>query len=127
VIIASLGGTIAPNQPILLQLSDMPHHSQVPRTTALGIALLVVLAGIVAARRPGEPDRRDDRKKLVARREKLFQDLVRLEQDARNGRGDGSRYASRREEILTALERVYGALDSGETGPGPGDRTGLAA
>jgi hypothetical protein len=127
VIIASLGGTIAPNQPISLQLSDMPHHSQVPRLTALGIASLVVVVGVVAARRPATPERRDDRKKLEARREKLFQDLVRLEEEARNGRGDGSRYASRREELVTALERVYGALDSGETGPGPGDRTGLAA
>jgi hypothetical protein len=95
--------------------------------TALGIALLVVLVGVAAARRPAAPDRRDDRKKLMARREKLFQDLVRLEQEARNGRGDSPRYASRREELVTALERVYGALDSGETGPGPGDRTGLAA
>ena len=43
------------------------------------------------------------------------------------GRGEGGRYAGRREELVTALERVYGALDSGETGPGPGDRTGLAA
>ena len=42
------------------------------------------------------------------------------------GRGNPSKYASRREELLTSLERVYGSLEAGD-GPGPGDRPGIAA
>jgi hypothetical protein len=67
------------------------------------------------------------RKRLIAQREKLFQDLVRLEREHRQGRGDQARYPSRREGLLQALEHVYGALDSDDTSPGPGDRAGLAA
>ena len=54
---------------------------------------------------------KEERKRLIARREKLFQDLVRIEQEHRGGRGDRSRYVSRREELLSELERIYGALD----------------
>jgi hypothetical protein len=54
---------------------------------------------------------KDERKRLIARREKLFQELVRLEQEYRSGRGDRARYGARREELLSDLERVYGALD----------------
>jgi hypothetical protein len=127
VVIAGVGGSVPANQPITLQLTGLPHHSQAPRVIALTLAALVVLAGVVAAWRPAASTvARDERKKLLARRERLFHDLVRLEEDHRNGRGDPSRYAARREDLVAALERVYGALDAGET-PGPGDRTGLAA
>ena len=68
-----------------------------------------------------------ERKRLIARREKLFADLVRLEHDRRNGRVDDRRYAARREELVIALEQVYSALDSHDAGPGPADRAGLAA
>jgi hypothetical protein len=68
-----------------------------------------------------------ERKRLIARREKLFQDLVRLENDQRRGRVDGRRFAARREELVTSLEQVYSALDSDETGPEPTGRAGLAA
>jgi hypothetical protein len=127
VVIAGVGGSVAANQPIALQLTGLPHHSRVPRFVALGLAGLVLIGGFVLARRPtAAADGRDDRKKLVARRERLFHDLVRLEQDNRTGRGDRSRYSARREDLMTALERVYGALDTGDA-PGPGDRTGVAA
>ena len=55
-------------------------------------------------------------------------DLARLEQDRRGGRGpyaDQARYAARREELMAALETVYSALD--EDGPEPADRAGVAA
>jgi hypothetical protein len=68
-----------------------------------------------------------ERKRLIGRREKLFADLVRLENDHRAGRTDARRYAARREEIVAALEHVYGALDSHDTGPEPAGRAGLAA
>ena len=67
------------------------------------------------------------RKALIARREKLFQDLVRLELDRRRGRGDPSRYAVRREELIAALEHVYGALDSDDTTLEPAGGAGVTA
>jgi hypothetical protein len=62
---------------------------------------------------------------IDARREKLFQDLVRLENDHRNGRGDCA-LAGRREELVAALERVHGALDTDDTARAV-DRKGLPA
>ena len=60
------------------------------------------------------------------RREKLFADLVRLENERRNGKLADARYEARRESLLAALEHIYGALDSDDSGPEPADR-GLAA
>lgn len=124
--IAATGPPLAEGQPIVLALTGLPHHSTMPRWMALGIALAIVLAGTWAATRAPDdgPARADERKRLIARRDKLFNDLVRLERDYQNGRADQRRYATRREELVTALEHVYGAL--GTDGPEPADR-GLAA
>ena len=125
------GGSALPaGQPILLTLTNLPHHSQTPRWIAVTVAGLIVVAGVwLAWKRPEPTLARDERKRLIARREKLLQELVRLENDQRLGRGDRSRYAVRREELLSALERIYGALDTDDSGPGPApaDRAGLAA
>jgi hypothetical protein len=64
---------------------------------------------------------------LIARREKLFNELVRLENDRRRAKIDDRRYTGRREELVALLEQIYGALDSHDTPPGPADRAGLAA
>lgn len=126
-LIVAAGGTIAAGQPILLTLSGLLHHSRLPRTVALILAGAVVFIGVWAAGRPADPASRSaERKRLVARREKLFQDLVRLEHDHRRGRLDEPRYSGRREQLVTALEQIYGALDE-DTGPDPADRTGVAA
>jgi hypothetical protein len=116
--IAAAGdGAIPAGQPIALSITGLPHHSAAPRWIAFGIALVMVFAGLVAMRRPAAPDARgSERKRLIARREKLFQDLVRLEQDHQRGRVDGARYAARREDLITALEHVYGALEGDEPG-----------
>jgi hypothetical protein len=123
VIIGAMGNAVAAGQPIALTLTDLPHHSMAPRYTALALAGVIVLGGIWAARQSqDDPAAREaERKRLIARREKLLADLVRLENDYRNGRGDRARYASRREELVTSLETVYGALDDSD------DRTGVAA
>ena len=128
--IVAVGKAVPAGQAVKLTLSGLPHHSQTPRWTAVTLAVLIALVGAWFARGRGEaPEQKDERKRLIARREKLFQDLVRLETDQRHGRGDRARYLARREELIASLERVYGALDTDETGPGPApaDRTGLAA
>jgi hypothetical protein len=124
--IAATGGSIAAGQPITLTLENLPHHTAAPRWTALGLVGVILAAGIWWARRP-EDARAAERKRLLARREKLFADLVRLEQDFRGGKVADVRYESRRESLLVSLEQVYGALDSDDSGPAPADRTGLAA
>jgi len=119
---------IPAGETITLSLTGLPHHSAAPRWIALSIAAAIGLAGFWAARRPHEAaSRGDDRRTLIARREKLFQELLRLEVDARRGKADSSRHARRREEIIGALEHVYGALDTDDTGPEPADRAGRAA
>ncbi len=119
--IAAAGDAAIPaGQLITLNVSGLPHHSLVPRNVALSIAALIVLIGIVALRRPVEGSEGDaraaERKRLIARREKLLQDLVKLEQDHRRGRLDAARYSERRQALMEALEHVYGALDGGDSG-----------
>ena len=136
--IAGEGTSVAAGQPLSLSLTGVPHHSPVPRWTALLLAAGIILGGVWAA--TGVPKdagaRAAERKRLMARREKLFGDLVRLEHDCQHrleGRAPGTtavndrRHIARREEIVAALEHIYGALDSDDANPDPGKSTGVAA
>jgi hypothetical protein len=126
--IAAQGGALGAGQPLQLTVSGFPHHSSTPRLISLTLAVGIALVGVWAATRASDPVAlAAERKRLIARREKLFADLVRLEHDRRNGRVDDRRYARRREELVAALEQIYSALDSHDAGPGPADRAGLAA
>lgn len=117
VVIGAMGGTIPAGKPISLSLTDLPHHSPVPRYTALSLAGVVVLCGVWAATRKQDGASLEaERKRLIARREKLFGELVKIERDRRGGRSD-ERQASRREEIMAQLEHVYGALDDPDRAP----------
>lgn len=129
IFIAATGGPVPAGQPIELRVDGILHHSAAPRQTALMLALGIALAGAWAATRPaGELSAKAaERKRLLARREKLFNELVRVERDHRNGRIDDRRYAARREELLASLEQVYSTLDSHDTGPEAADRAGLVA
>jgi hypothetical protein len=112
VIIGAMGGPVAAGRPIALTISELPHHSEAPRWIALSLAALIVVAGVWAAGRTRDPIAQEsERKRLIARREKLLADLVRLENEHRNGRGDRARYTSRREDLIASLEHVYSALD----------------
>ena len=54
---------------------------------------------------------RPNAQRLEARREKLFEELTALEESYRAGRIDPSHYASRRQQLVASLERIYAALD----------------
>ena len=127
--IAGSGGRVAAGQALSFSLSGLPHNSTAPRWIALALVLVVIVAGAWASMR-GASDadaRASERKRLVARREKLFGELVRLEREHHQGRGDERRYASRREELVSALEHIYGALDSDDALPDPGSTAGVIA
>jgi hypothetical protein len=115
VFIAATGGGVAANQPIALTLSGLPHHDATGRWIALSLAVAIIAIGAWAATREREDEDGAEaaaQKRLAARREKLFAELVRLERDHRAGRLDAARYGARREELVAALESVYGALDN---------------
>ena len=83
-------------QPLTLTVSGLPHHSALPRRSRCrSRALIVMRRACGRATRKGRPKRGDERKRLIARREKLFQDLVRLEHDHRRGRVDAGRGSRR--------------------------------
>jgi hypothetical protein len=118
-VIGGVGGGVKAGQPISVSLRDLPHHSAAPRWTALSIAGAIVVLGVWGATRKGDVHAEEAaRKRLQARREKLFGELVKVERDRRSGRGDAERLATRREELMAALEHVYGALDESAGGAG---------
>jgi hypothetical protein len=125
--IAATGGAVAAGQPIDLSLTNLPHHSVVPRWTALTLASLIIVGGVwLSNRAPARDSRAAERKRLITRRDKLFAELVRLEHDRRTNRVSQARYEARRQELVAALESIYGSLDSDDMDPDP-DRSGLAA
>ncbi len=128
-VVLGMGGALPAGQPFSLTITGLPHHSSVPRTITLVLAGVIVLFGAWAltASTGDDRERMSERKRLIAKREKLFQDLMRLEQDHRRGRIEGPRYTERREDLLQSLENVYGALDEDDAGPEPSTRSGVAA
>jgi hypothetical protein len=123
--IAASGVPVGAGQVLDVTVTGMPHHSPLPRQITLMLSVGILAGGLWAGWRPREPGSYGaERKRLVARREKLLNELARLERDER----DHPRYKARREDILAALEHIYGALDAGEgVTPGPGKTTGVAA
>jgi hypothetical protein len=127
--IASTGGAVPIGQPIALEISGLPHHSRTPRWIALALAMAIAIAGVWSARQPDNDTAAAaaEHRRLIGRRDKLLNSLVRLEQDRRHGKIDGDRYAQRREEVVTSLEQIYGALDRDEgSGPEPVASGGVA-
>ncbi|MCC7416696.1 MAG: hypothetical protein IT176_06090 [Acidobacteria bacterium] len=116
--IAGQGGAVAAGEPIRLTLTGLPHHSATPRRVALALAIGIIVAGVwvsVQAPPATERARPAERKRLIARREKLFADLVRLELDARARDADETAFAARRAQLVSGLEHLYGALDDAES------------
>jgi hypothetical protein len=117
--IAGQGGAVPAGQAVQLNVTGIPHHSTVPRWITLALAVAIIAIGAWAATLPTDDKNAaaSERKRLVARREKLMGELVRLEHDRAKGRVDQRRYAFRREELVAALEQVYGSLDGGDADP----------
>jgi hypothetical protein len=111
--IIARGPSLRAGEPLRFALTGLPHHSRWPVAVALGLAGLVIVAGVWLAWsrvRTADTARRDA---LFARREQLLGTLVALERERRDGFVDGERFGARRSELVRSLERVYGELDSG--------------
>jgi hypothetical protein len=107
------GPPLAAGSTLTLNVSGLPHHSPVPRRIALTLAIVMFGAGFWAATRVPPPGVNAARvKQLTGRREKIFNDLIRLEQQRRSGSLDAARYAERRQALIAQLERVYRDLDA---------------
>src|SRR5262245_4809112 len=77
--IAGTGGRIPAGQTIALEVGGLPHHSAVPSAIALGLAVMIVAGGVWGSTRSADETSAGtvERKKLVAKRDRLFNDLVR--------------------------------------------------
>jgi len=111
--IVAKGRGIAAGQPLRLTFSGLPHHALWPRNLALLLAITILGAGVWASTRSLKPAAEEQarRKRLDARRERLFAELTAIEQQHRDRTIDPERYAARRKELVAALERVYAELD----------------
>jgi hypothetical protein len=109
------GDRINANEPLTLTISGLPYRDMTVRNIGVGLALLILAAGLWSAF-TGAPARQNEAAKLVARREKLFAELVELERQRKAGRVDEQRYATKRQQLTTQLERVLGELDRGGEG-----------
>ena len=125
VFILGNGPALPAGSTTVVNLSGMPYHSRTPRYAALGIALAIVGLGVWLST-TGRTSHAEARQSLVARRNTLLGQLAQLESKRRAGTVDPAPYATRRQRIVTELERIYGELD--ETGTGPeGGGEGVAA
>ena len=120
-----MGDELPAGQPMRADDLGLPHHSSAAAPDRAGAGRRSSSSSGVWARHARQATSGDsaaERKRLVARREKLFQDLVRLEHDHRRGRVDAARYAHAREELLAvARERLRRARQR-RTGPEPAKR-----
>jgi hypothetical protein len=107
------GPAIPAGQALSFTITGLPHRASWPRTLALALAAIVIGAGVWVALTPGRDAeaKQQRRRTLQDRRERLFADLVRLEEQQRAGQTDERRYATRRRELVAQLERIYAALD----------------
>ena len=111
--ILAQGPSIPAGAPLAITVSGLPHHSPWPRRIALLFASIMLGGGVWAASRKTSPTANAARvKQLTGKREKIFSELVRLEQQRRAGSIDASKYAERRPALMGQLERVYRDLDS---------------
>jgi hypothetical protein len=117
-----LGGGVGlpAGETLTILLDGLPVHAKWPYQTALVLAAMIMLIGAWFASVSGITGV-VSQKRLTDQRESMLGELVKLDEQRRSGRVDGSRYASRRRRLMGELERVYGELDGmvvGRTGGG---------
>lgn len=106
------GPAVAAGGAVEFSFTGLPYAPTWPRNLALFLAVTILAAGVwySVTGAPSTSDSRE-RRRLEARREKLFGELTALEESHRAGRLDSTHYSARRQELISSLERVYAGLD----------------
>lgn len=107
------GRRVPAGEPVILELTGLPHHSGWPRIVTLALSALIVVLGVVGSVGTGGETGPDRREALERRREKLFTELVKVERQHRQGRIKATRYGTRRAELVDQLQNVLRELDEG--------------
>ena len=111
--IFAAGPRLPAGTPMAFEISGLPHHGRAPSTAALALAAVLLLAGAWGAAGGADDEAgRERRRRLEARKDKLFADLVTVERQRSGGRIGATKYASRRATLVAALEGVYRELDA---------------
>ena len=105
------GRGVPAGEPVVLELSGLPHHSGWPRIVTLALSGLIVALGVLGSVGVGGEAGPDRREALERRREKLFTELVKVERQHRQGRIKATRYGTRRAELIDQLQNVLRELD----------------
>ena len=105
------GGPLKAGDTLTLTLDGLPHRATWPRNVALLLAIAIIGGGAWVATRSGSPQVSARRQQMQARRDKLFAELAALEEQRRTGAVEARVYATRREQLVTALEDLYAGLE----------------
>ena len=123
--VMATGPAVGAGKSITFELTGLPHQAAWPRNVALALALVVLaIGGWGAIRTPERTGPAAERRRLEGRRERIFRELLQIDTEQRAGAIDAGRSAARRAELISELERIYGALDNG---PPHGSDKGIAA
>jgi hypothetical protein len=107
------GPALAKGQTLSIDFSGLPHRPLWPRYLALTLALVIVAWGLgVAVQKPSPVAARTAEAQARAERDRLLQALASLERRHASARVPHETYAAERQDLMTALERVYASLDT---------------
>lgn len=114
--VVGTGGRLAEGQPLELTFANVPSAPIWPYWTAL-VATALGLLWIGWALTGRNTDSADERRALVAERERLLGAIAALDAEAR-ARGADEKRDAKRARLLTAVEQVYARLDELPGGSG---------
>jgi hypothetical protein len=109
--IVGQGPAVGTGAVLTFNFSGLPHQPLWPRNVAIGIAVVILAVGAWASMRTTPRTTDKVRTRLETKRDQLFAELTAIEEQHRAGRLDPARYTARRQELVTALERVYEEID----------------
>ena len=107
------GSRVQAGVPVAFEISGLPHHNRLPATLTLALSGVMLFAGILGAM-SGVDDSVENSnfQRLEAKKNRLFQELVKLEYQRRTEKVGITKYSSRRATIIAAIEVVYRDLDA---------------
>ncbi|HTM31005.1 MAG TPA: hypothetical protein VL263_06855 [Vicinamibacterales bacterium] len=116
VFLVGTGSRLAAGTELAIEVSNMPAHNMTPRWIAVGLAALILAAGLYVALTPSA---KSPRAALEDERARLMRELVAMEERRRAGKPK-PKDAERRPAVMAELERLLAALDDEAPGGGQG-------